>query len=87
MMQPQMKQSGTARSGKQVGQVMSVKREMSLPGNTVLRNCMEIHVVWAVAPNFIVHDNGQYGSSTLLASWFLNFRCCQVFLVHLSAYQ
>jgi len=36
---------GTARSGELAGQVISPKREMSLPGNTVLGTFMEICVV------------------------------------------
>jgi hypothetical protein len=39
---------------------MSAQQEMSLPGNIVLRNCMEICDVRAVAPNMILHADGQY---------------------------
>jgi hypothetical protein len=39
-------------------QVMSAKWEMDLPGN-ILRTCMEICAVQAVAPIIIVHDDEQ----------------------------
>jgi len=40
-------------------------------------------VVWAAAPNTIVHDDGQYGSVTYQTNWFLTSKYRQVFLAHL----
>jgi len=42
-----------------VAQVMPSKLGMILPGSIVLSTCMEIHAVWTVAPNIIVHEDGK----------------------------
>ena len=42
------------------GDVPEIKK--NLTGGTALRTCMEICAVWAVAGNWIVHEDGQYDS-------------------------
>lgn len=54
---PQGSSLGLQRSDKEAGQAMSIKQEMSLPGNIGLRIYMEMCAVQAVASNSIVHDN------------------------------
>jgi hypothetical protein len=57
-------QSGTARAGSQMGQVMSPEEEMCLAGNTVLRElAIRICAMWAIAPNIIAYNDSQYGSA------------------------
>ena len=63
-------------------QVMSLKWEKTLTGSTVLRTCMEICVVWTVAGNWIVHEEGQYDRDVWRASYISYFRYRHVLLTH-----